>query len=86
VVSVADGDAILMAQKLAASLGLAVGISSGANFVGALMIQNQMGDPLTVALLGACDRSSEFSTTRLFRSTDHKERLNAINLNGGEQL
>ena len=30
VVSVADGDAILMAQKLAEGLGLAVGISSGA--------------------------------------------------------
>ena len=40
VISVADGDAILMAQKLAAGLGLAVGISSGANFIGALMAQN----------------------------------------------
>src|SRR5262249_58187128 len=39
VVSVHDGDAILMAQKLAAGLGLGVGISSGANFIGALMVQ-----------------------------------------------
>ena len=31
VVSVNDGDAILMAQKLAGTLGLGVGISSGAN-------------------------------------------------------
>jgi cysteine synthase A len=44
VVSVHDGDAILMAQKLASNLGLAVGISSGANFLGALMVQNEMGD------------------------------------------
>lgn len=35
VVSVDDGDAIVMAQKLARS-GLGVGISSGANFIGAI--------------------------------------------------
>ena len=32
VIAVDDGDAILMAQKLAAEIGLGVGISSGANF------------------------------------------------------
>jgi cysteine synthase A len=36
VVDVWDGDAILMAQQLASRLGLGVGISSGANFLGAL--------------------------------------------------
>ncbi|HEX8871171.1 MAG TPA: PLP-dependent cysteine synthase family protein, partial [Candidatus Acidoferrum sp.] len=39
VISVADGDAILMAQKLATTLGLAVGISSGCNFLAALQAQ-----------------------------------------------
>lgn len=43
VITVNDGDAIIMAQMLASSLGLAVGISSGANFVGALKIQNELG-------------------------------------------
>ena len=33
VVAVDDGDSIIMAQKLAAELGMAVGISSGANFL-----------------------------------------------------
>ena len=33
VVSVDDGEAILMAQMLAAQLGLGVGISSGANLL-----------------------------------------------------
>src|SRR5437773_790642 len=48
VVSVHDGDAILMAQKLGTELGLGVGISAGANFIGALMVQNEMGCEATV--------------------------------------
>lgn len=37
-VEVADGDAVLMAQKVAASLGLGVGLSSGANLLAALTV------------------------------------------------
>ena len=36
-----DGDAIIMAQELCRSLGLAVGISSGANFLGAVKVALQ---------------------------------------------
>src|SRR5512140_3756609 len=43
IIAVDDGDAILMARKLARELGLAVGISSGANFLGALLAQDQAG-------------------------------------------
>src|SRR5271165_56347 len=43
VVDVSDGDSILMAQKLASELGLAVGISSGANFLAALKVQEMLG-------------------------------------------
>ncbi|MGC4231481.1 MAG: cysteine synthase family protein [Niabella sp.] len=39
VISVHDGDSIIMAQQLARQLGLAVGISSGANFLGAVQLQ-----------------------------------------------
>lgn len=39
VIPVSDGDSILMAQKLAFELGLAVGISSGCNFLAALMVE-----------------------------------------------
>ncbi len=38
VVSVDDGDSIIMAQKLARQLGFTLGISSGANFIGALKL------------------------------------------------
>ncbi len=42
IVDVWDGDAILMAQALATQLGLAVGISSGANVVGAIAVAEAM--------------------------------------------
>jgi len=49
VVDVWDGDAILMAQALCRRLGLAVGISSGANVLGAMKLVQELGDDATVA-------------------------------------
>jgi len=43
VIAADDGDAILMAKKLAGELGLAVGISSGANLLAALDAQDELG-------------------------------------------
>jgi cysteine synthase A len=51
VVDVWDGDAILMAQKLCRTLGLAVGISSGANVVGAIEVAREMGADATVVTI-----------------------------------
>lgn len=65
VVSVHDGDAILMAQKLASGLGLAVGISSGANFLGALMVQNEMEAEAVVATVFPDDNKKYLSTDLL---------------------
>ncbi|MEK9137740.1 MAG: cysteine synthase family protein [Bacteroidota bacterium] len=65
VVSVHDGDAILMAQKLAAQLGLAVGISSGANFIGAIMAQNDLGDEAVVVTVFPDDNKKYLSTDLL---------------------
>jgi cysteine synthase len=65
VISVPDGDAILMAQKLAAGLGLAVGISSGANFIGALMAQNKLGDTAVVTTVFPDDNKKYLSTDLL---------------------
>jgi cysteine synthase A len=65
VVSVHDGDAILMAQKLATSLGLGVGISSGANFIGALMAQNEMGGDAAVTTVFPDDNKKYLSTDLL---------------------
>ena len=49
IVDVWDGDAILMAQNLARQLGLGVGISSGANLLGALKIAVEQGEHSVVA-------------------------------------
>ena len=68
VISVHDGDAIIMAQKLASQLGLAVGISSGANFIGALMAQNELGDDAVVTTVFA-DSNKKYLSTDLL----HKE-------------
>jgi len=65
VVSVDDGDAIIMAQKLAAELGIGVGISSGANFLGALQVQNEMGSDAIVVTVFPDDNKKYLSTALL---------------------
>jgi cysteine synthase len=65
IVSVDDGDAIVMAQRLAAELGLAVGISSGANFLGALKIQEQRGADAVVVTVFPDDNKKYLSTDLL---------------------
>jgi cysteine synthase A len=65
VLTVHDGDAILMAQKLAQKLGLAVGISSGANFIAALMAQDRLGEDAVVVTVFADDNKKYLSTDLL---------------------
>jgi cysteine synthase A len=65
VVAVHDGDAILMAQALA-HIGLAEGISSGANFLGALKVQNELGAKATVVTVFA-DSNKKYLSTDLLR-------------------
>ena len=62
VVAVDDGDAILMAQKLAAALGLGVGISSGANFIGAVIAQDRLGPDAVVVTVFPDDNKKYLST------------------------
>jgi cysteine synthase len=66
VVSVHDGDAILMAQQLA-QCGLAVGISSGANFLGALTVQDALGPDAVVVTVFA-DSNKKYLSTDLLRT------------------
>ncbi len=65
VIDVDDGDAILMAQKLATELGLGVGISSGANFLGALKVQEELGVDAVVVTVFSDDNKKYLSTDLL---------------------
>jgi cysteine synthase A len=67
VIQVSDGDAILMAQKLARELGLGVGISSGANLLGALQVLEREGWDATVATI-FCDDNKKYLSTDLARA------------------
>ncbi len=62
VIAVSDGDAILMAQALATELGVGVGISSGANFLGALLAQERIGADAVVVTVFADDNKKYLST------------------------
>ncbi len=65
IVDVDDGDAILMAQKLAEELGMGVGISSGANFLGALKAQEDLGHDAVVITVFPDDNKKYLSTDLL---------------------
>ena len=62
IIQVDDGDAIIMAQKLSSELGLAVGISSGANFIGALIAQNMLSSNANVVTIFSDDNQKYLST------------------------
>lgn len=66
VVEVSDGDSIIMAQRLASELGLAVGISSGANFIGAVKVQNKQGNNVPVVTTFS-DSNKKYLSTDLMR-------------------
>jgi cysteine synthase A len=83
IISVDDGDAIVMAQKLASQLGLGVGISSGANLLGALMVLEEMGPDAIVVTVFADDNKKYLSTDLMRREPAREGFLSAdIELKG----
>ncbi len=70
IIEASDGDSILMAQKLA-QVGLAVGISSGANLIGALKVQDDIGAGAIVATTFS-DSNKKYLSTDLMRSEPAK--------------
>jgi cysteine synthase A len=71
VIQASDGDAILMAQTLA-HCGLAVGISSGANLIGALKVQDMLGSDAVVATVFA-DSNKKYLSTDLLRHEPERD-------------
>ncbi len=66
IVDVWDGDAILATQKLG-RVGLALGISSGANFLGADKLIDELGNDAVVATI-LCDSNKKYLSTDLYRN------------------
>jgi cysteine synthase len=72
VIAVSDGDAILMAQRLARELGIGVGISSGANLIGAIKAATRHeGTPVVATVF--CDDNKKYLSTDLCREEPVKE-------------
>jgi len=72
VVSVDDGDSIIMARRLAGELGLGVGISSGANLLGALKVHEVLG-PDAVVVTVFPDDNKKYLSTDLLRDEPVRE-------------
>ncbi len=72
IVDVRDGDAILAAQRLARELGLGVGISSGANLLGALQVGRTLGPDCAVATVFP-DSNKKYLSTDLLRAEPAQE-------------
>lgn len=72
IIKVDDGDAIIMAQKLAKELGIGVGISSGANFLGAILAQNNLNEEATVVTVFS-DSNKKYLSTDLAKEEPVKE-------------
>ena len=66
VLSISDGDSILMAQKISCQLGIGVGISSGCNLLAALSAQDALSREAAVVTI-FCDDSKKYLTTDLLR-------------------
>lgn len=79
VIPVSDGDSILIAQKLAQQLGLAVGISSGCNIAGAIRLREQLGDNSVVVTFIA-DDNKKYLSTDLVKEEPVKDEYVAKNL------
>lgn len=56
-----------MAQALCHTLGLAVGISAGANVIGAMMLVEEMGPEATVVTI-IPDSNKKYLSTALFQA------------------
>lgn len=78
VILINDEDAINMSKKLAKDLGIGVGISSGANFIGTVLVAEKMGkmnqelDKNGVVTIFA-DDNKKYLSTDLFKLVNKKK-------------
>lgn len=62
IIAVDDGDAIITARMLSEKLGIGVGISSGANFIGSVAAQQKLGKDSVIVTVFPDDNKKYLST------------------------
>lgn len=72
IICVDDSDAINMARKLALELGIGVGISSGANFIGSIKAQNILNNKDAVIVTVFADDNKKYLSTQLMNEQETK--------------
>ncbi len=71
VILIHDMDAINMSRKLSAELGLGVGISSGANLLGCILLQSEIKTPVVTVF---ADDNKKYLSTDLSKPIDENEK------------
>ena len=66
-----DEDSINMSRKLASELGIGVGISSGANFLGSVLLQKNIKGPVVTVF---ADDNKKYLSTDLSKPIDNNEK------------
>ena len=72
-----DNDAINMSRMLAKKLGLGVGISSGANIIGSVLLQEKINKPVVTVF---ADDNKKYLTTDLIKEIDPNEAFVSNNI------
>ena len=85
IILINDDDAINMAKKLSKELGLGVGISSGANFLGAVFLQEKLQKPIVTVF---ADDNKKYLSTDLTKEINESKDLmsNQIELLSYEEI
>lgn len=85
IILVNDDDAIDMSRKLARELGLGVGISSGANLIGSILLNEKIDKPIATVF---ADDNKKYLSTDLSKDIDKNESFvsNQIKLKSYEIL
>ena len=80
-----DEDSINMSRKIARDLGIGVGISSGANFLGSVLLQTQIKLPVATVF---ADDNKKYLSTDLGKDIDQNEKYisNQVKLLGYEVI
>ena len=72
IVLINDDDAINMSRKLAKELGLGVGISSGANFIGSVLLNEKLEYPVVTVF---ADDNKKYLSTDLSKNIDQNNKF-----------